>query len=107
MPVLNNKTLSLGYSRVDFNSSLLLNSNLSVLNSPGTIDSDYRGEISVILINHGKKNFLIDPGMRIAQLVITPISKCIFVEEKINTFETKRGDNGFGSTGIKTWEKHA
>ena len=83
-------------------SGLAFKNGITVINSPGTIDSDYRGEISVILINHGKKNFLIDPGMRIAQLVITPISKCIFVEEKINTFETKRGDNGFGSTGIKT-----
>ena len=97
-----------GYEgQVRSRSGLALKFGLSVLNSPGTIDSDYRGEISVILINHGKKNFLIDPGMRIAQLVITPISKCLFVEEVINTLETKRGSGGFGSTGIKTREKDA
>ena len=93
-----------GYEgQVRSRSGLALKFGLSVLNSPGTIDSDYRGEISVILINHGKKCFLIESGMRIAQLVIAPISKCIFAEEVINTFETKRGKNGFGSTGTKTW----
>ncbi len=83
-------------------SGLALKFGISVLNSPGTIDSDYRGEIGVILINFGKNKFLIEPGMRIAQLVITPILKCIFTEEIINSSETKRGRNGFGSTGIKT-----
>ena len=97
-----------GYEgQVRSRSGLALKFGISVLNSPGTIDSDYRGEISVILINHGKKSFMIDPGMRIAQLVIIPISKCLFVEEVINTLETKRGSGGFGSTGIKTREKDA
>ena len=88
-------------------SGLALKFGISVLNSPGTIDSDYRGEISVILINQGSKNFLVEPGMRIAQLVFAPIIKCIFTEKMIKTSETKRGKNGFGSTGIKTRVKNA
>mgnify|MGYP001239985110 CR=1 FL=1 len=81
-------------------SGLALNHGISVLNSPGTIDSDYRGEIGIVLINLGKSVFKIDPGMRIAQLVFTPVIKCIIEETKIDSFETKRNRKGFGSTGL-------
>ncbi len=70
-----------------------------VLNAPGTIDADYRGEIKVILINHGQEDFLIEFGMRIAQLVIAPV---IMAEiNKVATLSSsKRGEQGFGSTGV-------
>jgi len=72
---------------------------ITVLNSPGTIDQDYRGEIKVILINLGKEDFIIHRGDRIAQLVICPIQKVELIEvEELS--ETDRGGNGFGSTGI-------
>ena len=81
-------------------SGLAANNGLTVLNSPGTIDSDYRGEIKVILINLGEGDFLITPGMRIAQLVISPTLKAniSFVKEILSN--TKRGKEGFGSTGL-------
>ena len=81
-------------------SGLAANNGLTVLNSPGTIDSDYRGEIKVIIINLGEHSFLITPGMRIAQLVISPTYKIniSFVKEIISN--TKRGKKGFGSTGL-------
>ena len=81
-------------------SGLAANNGLTVLNSPGTIDSDYRGEVKVILINLGKDAFLITPGMRIAQLVISPTYKAniSFVKEILSN--TKRGKEGFGSTGL-------
>jgi len=73
---------------------------ITVVNSPGTIDQDYRGEIKVILINLGKENFTIHRGDRIAQLVITPIQKVELIEvEELS--ETERGDCGFGSTGVR------
>jgi dUTP pyrophosphatase len=73
---------------------------ISVLNSPGTIDSDYRGEIKVILINLSAIKFFVLPGMRIAQLIIAPTFKVKFnYVKKISTF-TKRGKKGFGSTGL-------
>ena len=87
-------------------SGLALNHGITVLNSPGTIDSDYRGEIGIILINQGKSVFQIEPGMRIAQLVFSPIIKCAMEETKINSFETKRNKKGFGSTGVKLTDKH-
>ena len=71
---------------------------ISVLNTPGTIDSDYRGEIKVILFNHGKKEFLVNNGDRIAQMVLMPVLKAEF-EEVIDLPETIRGSGGFGSTG--------
>jgi dUTP pyrophosphatase len=79
-------------------SGLALNHGVTVLNSPGTIDSDYRGEIGVILINHGEKPFEIARGARIAQLVIAPVTQArlILVED---VAATQRGDGGFGSTG--------
>jgi dUTP pyrophosphatase len=79
-------------------SGLAARCGLTVLNSPGTIDADYRGEIQVILINHSHKNFLINPGERIAQLVIQPVPRVTLVE-KTNLPRTSRGPAGFGHTG--------
>lgn len=82
-------------------SGLALNHQVVVLNSPGTIDSDYRGEIGVILMNHGKKPFLVESGMRIAQLVLAPVSRGIFtLTNSFRDLETSRGEAGFGSTGF-------
>lgn len=79
-------------------SGLALKEQVTVLNTPGTIDADYRGEIKVILINHGKKDFIIQPGMRIAQLVLAPVYQACFLHvEELN--DTARGQNGFGHTG--------
>ena len=72
---------------------------VTCLNSPGTIDTDYRGEIKVILINHGENNFKIERGMRIAQLIIVPYVTAIW-EKKETLDNTIRGSKGFGSTGI-------
>lgn len=71
---------------------------ITVLNSPGTIDADYRGEIQVILINHSHQAFKITRGMRIAQMVIAPVTKATFIEVETLS-ETRRGEGGFGSTG--------
>ena len=79
-------------------SGLAAKDNISVLNTPGTIDSDYRGEIKVILFNHGNDNFVINNKDRIAQMVLTPVAKIEF-EETDNLPITMRGDSGFGSTG--------
>ena len=79
-------------------SGLAAKNNISVLNTPGTIDSDYRGEIKIIIYNHGDNDFLINNGDRIAQMVLVPIAKISF-EETDNLPETVRGEGGFGSTG--------
>jgi len=79
-------------------SGLAAKSNISVLNTPGTIDSDYRGEIKVILFNHGSKEFIVNNKDRIAQIILMPILKIDF-EEVDNLPETVRGSGGFGSTG--------
>jgi len=79
-------------------SGLALNHAISLPNSPGTIDSDYRGEIRIILINHGKESFTVEHGMRIAQMVISPVMKVIF-RESAELPVTSRGAGGFGSTG--------
>ena len=79
-------------------SGLAAKNNISVLNTPGTIDSDYRGEIKIILFNHGNKDFLINDKDRIAQMILTPVIKMNF-EETDNLPETVRGEGGFGSTG--------
>ena len=79
-------------------SGLAAKNSISVLNTPGTIDSDYRGEIKVILFNHGKSDFLINNKDRIAQMILTPVIKMEF-EETDNLPETVRGEGGFGSTG--------
>ena len=72
---------------------------ITVLNSPGTIDSDYRGEIKIILINHGQKDFLILPGDRVAQMVFSKVEKVKLIDKK-ELSTTTRGSRGFGSTGI-------
>ena len=79
-------------------SGLAAKNSISVLNTPGTIDSDYRGEIKVILFNHGGNDFLINNKDRIAQMVLTPVVK-IDLEETDDLPNTVRGEGGFGSTG--------
>lgn len=79
-------------------SGLAAKNQITVLNTPGTIDSDYRGEIQIILINHGKKPFEITPGMRLAQLVVSPVTIAKFIPVgEVST--TTRGSQGFGHTG--------
>jgi dUTP pyrophosphatase len=80
-------------------SGLAARSGITVLNSPGTIDSDYRGELEIILINLGSENYTVENGDRIAQLVIAPVCRAA-VEEAASLGETERGSGGFGSTGI-------
>ncbi|MFL2901373.1 MAG: dUTP diphosphatase [Candidatus Pelagibacter sp.] len=79
-------------------SGLAAKNNISVLNTPGTIDSDYRGEIKVIIYNHGNKDFPVNNGDRIAQMILTPVVK-MELEEANDLPETIRGEGGFGSTG--------
>ena len=79
-------------------SGLAAKKNISVLNTPGTIDSDYRGEIKVIIYNHGQTDFIVNNGDRIAQMVLSPIIK-MELNETDNLPETIRGEGGFGSTG--------
>ena len=79
-------------------SGLAAKNNITVLNTPGTIDSDYRGEIKVIIYNHGKKNFIINNKDRIAQMILTPVIK-MELEEINDLPKTVRGKGGFGSTG--------
>ncbi|WP_440908593.1 dUTP diphosphatase [Candidatus Pelagibacter sp.] len=79
-------------------SGLAAKNSISILNTPGTIDSDYRGEIKVILFNHGKNDFLINNKDRIAQMILTPVIK-MDLEETDDLPETIRGEGGFGSTG--------
>jgi len=79
-------------------SGLAAKNNISVLNTPGTIDSDYRGEIKVIVYNHGNNDFFINNGDRIAQMILMPIEK-MELEETNDLPETIRGEGGFGSTG--------
>lgn len=79
-------------------SGLAAKNNISVLNTPGTIDSDYRGELKIILFNHGNKKFIINNNDRVAQMVLTPIIK-MELEETNELPESVRGEGGFGSTG--------
>ena len=79
-------------------SGLAAKNNISVLNTPGTIDSDYRGEIKVIIYNHGNKDFIVNNGDRIAQMILAPVVK-MKLEETNDLPETIRGVGGFGSTG--------
>ena len=79
-------------------SGLAAKNNISVLNTPGTIDSDYRGEIKIILFNHGNSEFIINNKDRIAQMILTPEQK-MQLEEVKNLPDTLRGKGGFGSTG--------
>jgi len=81
-------------------SGLAANNQISVLNTPGTIDADYRGELKVILINLSDKVFVVEKGLRIAQMVLCPVIKATLIE--VTELEnTERGSGGFGSTGIK------
>ena len=79
-------------------SGLAAKKNISVLNTPGTIDSDYRGEIKIILFNHGKEDFTVNNNDRIAQMILMPVLKAEF-EEVEELPKTVRGSGGFGSTG--------
>ena len=79
-------------------SGLAAKSSISVLNTPGTIDSDYRGEIKIILFNHGKEEFTVNNNDRIAQMILMPVLKAEF-EEVEDLPKTVRGSGGFGSTG--------
>lgn len=81
-------------------SGLAAKNGITVLNTPGTIDSDYRGEIKVILINLSDEDFTIERGMRIAQMVIAPVTTATIVEAELLD-ETARGEGGFGSTGVE------
>jgi len=80
-------------------SGLALKSGLTVLNSPGTIDSDYRGELEIILVNLGQDNVTIKDGERIAQLVVAPVCRAFLLEAE-SLDKTQRADAGFGSTGV-------
>jgi dUTP pyrophosphatase len=85
-------------------SGLAAKNGITVLNAPGTVDSDYRGEIQVLLVNFGRESFAVERGSRIAQLVVTPITRAQLLEVKILD-ETRRGAGGFGSTGIGVIDK--
>lgn len=80
-------------------SGLAYRNGITMLNTPGTIDADYRGEVKVLAINHGEESFTINHGDRIAQMVIAPIQQ-MFVEEVEELPDSERGTGGFGSTGI-------
>lgn len=81
-------------------SGLAIRNGITMLNTPGTIDADYRGEIKVIAINHGEEDFVVNHGDRIAQMVIGPVTQFPVVEvDELD--ETDRGEGGFGSTGVK------
>lgn len=80
-------------------SGLALKKGISIPNTPGTIDSDYRGELKVILINHGDEDFVIERGDRIAQIVVAPVQRGLLVEVA-DLDKTQRGSGGFGSTGV-------
>lgn len=81
-------------------SGLALKHGISLVNTPGTIDADYRGEIGIIMINHGHESFTIDHGMRIAQMVIAPYTRAAF-SEVVELPTSARGTGGFGSTGTR------
>ena len=83
-------------------SGLALKHGLTVLNAPGTIDADYRGEIKVLIINFGLSNYTISPGMRIAQLIFAPVYKADLKFVKRLGSVSERGEKGFGSTGIES-----
>lgn len=80
-------------------SGLAYRNGITMLNTPGTIDSDYRGEVKVLAINHGEEAFTINHGDRVAQMVVTPVQQ-IEIQKVLELPKTKRGDGGFGSTGV-------
>jgi dUTP pyrophosphatase len=81
-------------------SGLAFQKGITVLNTPGTIDSDYRGEVQVVLINLGEETFTVKSGDRIAQMVLSPVVRAKIIEKGESLSDTKRGAGGFGSTGI-------
>jgi dUTP pyrophosphatase len=90
----------LGYEvQIRPRSGLALKHQVTVLNTPGTIDSDYRGEVYVLLINHGETDFVVEPNMRIAQIVVAPVMQARFVKAE-SLAESLRGSGGFGHTGV-------
>ena len=93
--------LPMGYeAQIRPRSGLAIKNGVTVLNTPGTIDADYRGEIKVVLINHGKEAFTIERGMRIAQMVVEKFETVSWdIVETLEDETTERGDGGFGSTG--------
>lgn len=80
-------------------SGLAAKNSVTVLNTPGTIDSDYRGEIHVIMINHGRENFVVTPGMRVAQMVVAKVTLGTFIRAEDALTTTVRGEGAFGHTG--------
>ena len=80
-------------------SGLALKNGISLVNSPGTIDEGYRGEIGVIIINHGLESFTVEEGMKIAQMVIKPVWR-VEVEEVVSLSDSERGEKGYGSSGV-------
>lgn len=80
-------------------SGLALRHGVTVLNSPGTVDSDYRGEVGVLLVNHGREPFVVRRGDRVAQLVVAPVARVLWREGEVAVAGTPRGAGGFGSTG--------
>lgn len=91
--------IPLGYElQVRPRSGLALKHQIGVLNTPGTIDADYRGQVGIILVNYGKETFTITPGMRIAQLVLAPVVQANFICTA-DLLTTQRGSGGFGHTG--------
>jgi dUTP pyrophosphatase len=85
-------------------SGLAARHGVTVLNAPGTVDADYRGEVQVVLVNFGDTPFTVERGMRIAQLIVAPILRAQLFERK-NLVKTTRGTGGFGSTGKGTFDK--
>ncbi len=81
-------------------SGLAWKSGITLVNSPGTIDADYRGEVKIILINHGEQSFTVEPGMRIAQMVVAKVETASFYNIEQELSSTGRGTQGFGHTGI-------
>ena len=87
-------------------SGLALRNGISLVNSPGTIDADYRGEVGVIIINHGEETFTVNRGMRIAQMIVAPVTQAAWQEVEALP-NTERGAGGFGSTGTDTAKRGA
>ncbi len=98
--------LPVGYeAQVRPRSGLAAKSQIGILNAPGTIDSDYRGEVKVVLTNFGKADFIVNPGDRIAQMIVGRYSRVDW-EEVAQLAETKRGEGGFGHTGVSSGRKN-
>lgn len=94
--------LPIGYeAQIRSRSGLAFKHGVIVLNAPATIDADYRGEVKVLLMNHGRETFDIQRGMRIAQLIVAPVARAhLILDSVMELSETQRGSGGFGSTGL-------